>query len=112
MRALSISAAWEETRAILARDGRLYISVALALIALPSAINVLVNPGGLDSSAAPVLNDVIAFLATIITLAGQLALIRLAIGPSTTVGAAIVHGLRRTPFYIAAVICWCSPCWS
>jgi hypothetical protein len=104
MRALSVSAAWEETRAILVRDGRLYISVALALIALPSAISVLVNPGGLNSSTAPVWKDLIALFASLIALAGQLALIRLALGPSTTVGTAVVHGLRRMPFYVAAVV--------
>ena len=32
MSSLSISTAWEETRAILARDGQLYGAVALALI--------------------------------------------------------------------------------
>ena len=32
-------------------------------------------------------------------LAGQLALIRLALGPSITVGGAIAHGVRRMPIY-------------
>src|SRR5919112_640952 len=48
MRGLSISAAWEETRDILTRDGRLLTTVALALIALPAAINTLINPGGIN----------------------------------------------------------------
>lgn len=104
MRALSISEAWEETRAILARDGRLYLSVALALIAFPSVINMLINPNGLNNATAPIWKDLVALLASLIALAGQLALIRLALGPSTTVGAAIAHGLRRTPFYLSAVI--------
>lgn len=102
MRALSISAAWEETRAILARDGRLYISVALALVALPSLINMLVNPGGINAAVAPAV--IVWVVATLIGLAGQLALIRLALGPSITVGAAITHGLRRMPFYLLAVL--------
>jgi hypothetical protein len=97
MRALSISAAWEETRSILAHDGRLYVSVALALIALPSVVNMLVNPSGVNT-ASPAL--IVWVVATLIGLAGQLALIRLAIGPSTTVGAAISHGLRRMPIYL------------
>ena len=36
MRQLSISAAWEETKAIIARDGSLLMAVALALVALPT----------------------------------------------------------------------------
>jgi hypothetical protein len=104
MRGLSISAAWEETRAILVRDGRLYISIGLALIALPSAINMLVNPRGGGATIGPLWVNVIAIVATLIGLAGQLALIRLALGPSITVGAAIAHGLRRMPFYLLAVV--------
>ena len=104
MRALSISAAWEETRAILARDGRLYVSVALALIALPSAINPLVNPRGVNFAVTPLWLDLVAIVAPLIGLAGQLAMVRLAIGPSITVGGAIVHGLKRMPFYLLAVL--------
>ena len=103
MRHLSISAAWEESRAILSRDGGLLMTVALALIALPSLVSGLLNPAGLGASNAPWL-DLVAFVASIIALAGQLALIRLAIGPSITVGAAIVHGLRRVPIYFLAVL--------
>src|SRR5579872_7471476 len=105
MRAFSISVAWEETRAILIRDGRLYVSVALALIALPSAINTLINPGGgMNASNAPAWIGVVTLVASLIALAGQLALIRLAFGPSTTVGAAIGHGIRRMPVYLLSIL--------
>ena len=105
MRALSISVAWEETQAILLRDGRLYVSVALALIALPSAINTLLNPGGgMNASTAPAWIALVTLVASLIALAGQLALIRLALGPSTTVGAAIGHGMRRLPVYLLAIL--------
>jgi len=103
MRQLSISAAWEETRAILQRDGGLLMTVALALIALPSLVSGLLNPGGVDASTAGWI-DLVAFVASVIVLAGQLALIRLALGPSITVGAAIVHGLKRMPIYFLAVL--------
>ena len=103
MRQLSISAAWEETRAILSRDGGLLMTVALALIALPSLVSGLLNPNGLSASTAGWIT-LIEFLASVIALAGQLALIRLAIGPSITVGAAILHGLRRVPIYFVAVL--------
>lgn len=104
MRSLSISRAWEETRGLLAQDGRLYVSVALALIALPSVINMLMSPSGVNTATDPFWKGAVAFVASLIALAGQLALIRLAVGPSTTVGAAITHGLRRTPFYVIVVI--------
>ena len=102
MSRLSISAAWDEAKAILSRDGQLYLSVALAMIALPAAINALVNPSGISNSS-PWWADVVGLVASLIGVAAQLAIIRLALGPSVTVGGAIVHGLRRLPIYIAAV---------
>jgi hypothetical protein len=104
MRALSISAAWDEARAILARDGSLFIAVALALIALPSTVSGLVNPRGMATSATPLWIDVVTLVASLIMLAGQLALIRLALGSSVSVGEAITHGLRRLPIYFLAVL--------
>ena len=104
MRGLSISAAWEETRDILARDGRLLTTVALALIALPAAVNTLINPGGINAVSTPLWMLGVAVVAYLIALAGQLSLIRLALGPSVTVGAAIAHGVRRLPIYIAGVL--------
>jgi len=103
MRGLSISAAWDETKAILARDGQLLLTVAVALVALPTAINSLINPSGVNSTSTPWWIDLIAVIASLIALAGQLALIRLAIGPSVTVGSAIAHGLRRMPIYFVSV---------
>lgn len=104
MRRLSISAAWEESKAIFARDGQLLMAVALALVALPSTINGLLNPAGVNASESPWWIDLIAVLASLIALGGQLALIRLALGPSITVGGAIAHGMRRLPIYFLAVL--------
>ena len=104
MRALSISAAWEESKGILARDGQLLVTVALALVAFPTALNALVNPDRLNTASTPWWIDLIAVLASLIALAGQLALVRLAIGPSITVGGAITHGLRRMPIYFLSVL--------
>src|SRR5205085_6829937 len=100
---VSISAAWDETKAILAREGQLYVSVALALIALPTTINTLANPGGM-TNATPSWAVLLGLVASLIGVAGQLALIRLALGPSVTVGGAIMHGLRRLPIYIVSVL--------
>jgi hypothetical protein len=103
MPGLSISAAWEESKAILTHDGRLLTTVALALIALPTAVNSLLNPGGLSTMSTPLWVDIVAIVASLIALAGQLALIRLAIGPSITVGGAIAHGMKRMPIYFLSV---------
>jgi|tagenome__1003787_1003787.scaffolds.fasta_scaffold20853552_2 hypothetical protein len=103
MRALSLSQAWDDTKAIITRDGRLFASVALALVALPAVIEGLISPRGMDS-AAPWWVDAIMIVTSLIALAGQLALIRLALGPSITVGGAIAHGVRRMPIYLLAAI--------
>jgi hypothetical protein len=105
MSTLSISNAWEETKDIVSRDGRLIATVAVALIALPATVNGLVAPQGLMAdSSAPSWVILVTIIASLIAVAGQLALIRLAIGPSTTVGDAIVHGIRRMPIYVLAAI--------
>jgi hypothetical protein len=105
MAILSISKAWDETKAIAARDGRLLGAVALALVAFPSVVAGLVAPGGLLTQQPKSLwASVIVILASLIALAGQLALIRLALGPTITVAEAIGHGLRRMPIYLLAVL--------
>jgi hypothetical protein len=104
MRALSISAAWDEARVILARDGRLLTTVALALIALPTAVSALLNPSGSYGVSTPLWLDGMAVVVYLVALAGQLSLIRLATGPSVTVGGAIAHGVRRLPIYLAGLL--------
>jgi hypothetical protein len=101
---LSISAAWDETKAVLAREGKLLASVALALIALPALITGLVTPAAVVPADRPFWSDLLVVVASLIALAGQLALIRLALGPSIAVGSAIAHGLRRVPAYLLAGI--------
>jgi hypothetical protein len=104
MAALSISRAWDETKAITEREGRLLAAVTLALIALPGTVSGLVSPRGFSDPAAPSWAHAVTAVATIIEVAGQLALIRLAIGPSISVGESIAHGLRRLPVYILAAV--------
>lgn len=101
---LSISTAWDESKAILAREGRLLMSVALALVALPSLVAGLVNPSGLGDSSGTVTTDLIVIAASLVTVAGQLALIRLALPPSLSVGEAIGHGFRRLPVYFVSAL--------
>ncbi len=102
MSKLSISTAWDETRAILARDGRLLVAVALALVVLPTVIVGLIIPA--DAGEAQSYHGVVQLVGALIVLVGQLALIRLAIGPATSVGAAISHGSRRFPAMLGSIV--------
>ena len=104
-RKLSISSAWDEAKSRIGTDGKLFVTVALALIALPAAIGQFIGGGGgMTSSPQSLWQVLVTIIVWVIGLVGQLALIRLAIGQSVSVGEAIGHGARRTPAYIGAVI--------
>jgi hypothetical protein len=103
MRVVSISRAWDECRAILARESQLYISISLALVAFPTLVSTLLNPKGM-SAAEPFWISLVGLIASLVVLAGQLALMRLAMGPSITVGGAIGHGMRRMPIYLLSAL--------
>ncbi|HEX6072132.1 MAG TPA: hypothetical protein VFY95_03910 [Sphingomicrobium sp.] len=98
---LSLSHAWDETKAILARDGNLLGTVALALVVLPQAIYGAFFAQ--EAQLSPV-SQLVGLAVILIGLAAQLALNRLAIGPSTTVGAAIGRGAARTPAALATFL--------
>lgn len=106
MAVLSISQAWEETRATFAREGRLLSTVALALIGLPTLIVALIEPTGqaVTVKTAFTPRDALQLVVMLIALVGQLALVRLALSPAITVGAAITHAVRRLPAYVAAAL--------
>lgn len=104
MRRLSISLAWEQTKSCLAADGRLLATVAAALIALPVAVEEVISPGGFTADVAKSPLILIAFVALVLILMGQLSIVRLTVGPSVSVGEAIVHGARRLPFYFLSAL--------
>jgi hypothetical protein len=104
MHRLSISLAWEQTKSCLAADGRLLATVAAALIALPVAVGEVISPNGITQETAKSPLLVVAAAVLLFVLAGQLAIVRLAIGPSVSVGEAIAHGARRLPFYFLAAL--------
>ncbi len=107
---ISLSAAWDETKIILARDGRLLAAVALAMLVLPGIILDVSMPETMPREIPPVGPWLaIGTLAIVISLAGQLALIRLALGAGTTVGEAIAHGFRRIVPYLGAILLWMLP---
>lgn len=101
---LSISQAWDESRAVLARDGKLFASLGLALIVLPQTIAGLVAPYSVNDVTP--LTWWVAGFAILIGFAAQIAINRLAIGPSTTVGAAITRGFGRMPVFLLALLLW------
>ena len=103
MRRLSISLAWEQTKSCLAADGRLLATVAAALVSLPIAVVDVIGPNGFtkDNLQSPEF-IVLGIAVLILLLTGQLSIIRLAIRPSVSVGDAILHGVRRLPFYVLA----------
>jgi hypothetical protein len=107
---LSLSRAWEETTAILARDGRLFIPVALALFVLPGLILSVAMPAS-PQTGFPAAGPWIAvgIAAVLVSLVGQLSVIRLALEPHVSVGEGIMRGLKRVLAYIAAVIVWLVP---
>jgi hypothetical protein len=110
MSKLSLSRAWEETLAVLARDGRLFLQVALALFVLPGLIVNASMPaastGELPQTGPWV---AVAFAALLVSLVGQLAVIRLATEPHVVVGEAIAHALKRLLPYVAAMLLWLVP---
>jgi hypothetical protein len=100
MSSLSLSRAWDETRSILLHDGQLLGTVALALIVLPQTIFAVIGaPVGPQYSG---LSLIAYFVVILLGCAAQIALNRLAIGPSVTVGSAIATGFKRLPS-VAAV---------
>ena len=96
MSSLSIGKAWDESRRILAHDGRLITSISLALILVPQALaGVIVPPPNLSGVEPPSWMPLITAVVLCAGIVGQIAIIRLALGPTATVGDGIGHGVRR-----------------
>ena len=103
MTALSISSAWDETKALLGRDGRLLGSVALALLVLPQAALGAFAPTRPEEVTATFYLLLIVVL--VAGLIGQIAIARLSIPPSSTVGDAMALAARRLlPLLVAFLI--------
>ena len=102
MSSLSISAAWDEARAILASDGKLIASVALALIVFPETVFAVIGaPAGPEASGLSLISY---FVVILLGCVAQIAINRLAIGSGVTVGSAIGTGFRRLPSVAVAGI--------
>src|SRR6478735_5108156 len=109
MAKLSISQAWDETREILARDGKLIAAVALALFVLPGIVLNMVVPRVPVAEMRDPLAWIVLVVVLLITLVGQLSIVRLALGPHIAVGEAIAHGARRLLPFLGAFFAWCVP---
>lgn len=109
MSSLSISKAWDESKAIAARDGRLIGAVALALVLLPEVVfGVIVPPPALSGQAVPSWSLLFSSIVAVIGVVGQIAIIRLALEPAS-VGEAISNGLRRVASTIGALLLFALP---
>lgn len=107
---ISLSAAWDETKAMLARDGRLFAALALAMLVLPGILLDVSMPQSAPGQMPPAGPWIaIGTAAIAISLAGQLALIHLALGTGKTVGEAITHGFKRLLPYLGAIMVWTLP---
>ncbi|HEY0165229.1 MAG TPA: glycerophosphoryl diester phosphodiesterase membrane domain-containing protein [Sphingomicrobium sp.] len=110
MAKLSISKAWDEARAIIARDGGLLMTIALALFVLPGLVSEMVTPEAPAGEFPPFgYWTILTVIALLIALVGQLAVIRLGTGSRATVGQVIGDGARRAPAYFAASLIWLLP---
>lgn len=103
MDSLSISRAWEETKARVAEDGRLFVAVALAFLVLPQTVLGAFSPttpGELTTIFLILL--IVALLAAVFA---QVAIVWLAIPPASTVGGAIGRAVRRLlPLLVALLV--------
>nr|WP_314446595.1 hypothetical protein [uncultured Sphingomonas sp.] len=101
---LSIGQAWDEAKAIFRADGRAILAVSLALTVLPGAILETVSPSNLRTDSTPWYIALLGLIAALLSLTGQLAVSRIALGPSTTVGEALTHSFRRLPSLFGALV--------
>ena len=102
---VSIGTAWSEAAAFVAREKRLLAPLVLALLVVPTTVAQLIQPANPLGSAQGVGSwMVIAFLALLIGLAGQMAVSRLAMGADRSLGATIGFAFRRLPATLGAFI--------
>ena len=110
MAKMSLSRAWDETKVVLSRDGKLLAAVALALLVLPGTLSDLVTPAAPQGEMPePGAWMIVALVALLIGIVGQLAIVRLATTSGLQVGDSIRHGAMRAPSYVGAVLIWILP---
>lgn len=108
MTKLSISQAWDETRAILTRDGRHIATVAAALVLLPTALATTIAPSSPEVSGEP-LPMLLGLIANLLSLVGTLSITAIALKPGVTVGESISAGARRVFTVLGAMLLFVLP---
>ncbi|MEO6247370.1 MAG: hypothetical protein ABIO85_02130 [Sphingomicrobium sp.] len=101
---LSISRAWEETTAFVAREARLLVPLALALLFLPGVITGLAAPRGQQDLNGSTLNMLLFFAEVLIGVIGQIAIARLALGHREPLGQVIGHAALRLPALLGSAL--------
>jgi hypothetical protein len=107
----SYNAVWEDTVKLLRRHGPLLAAIAGVFIFLPALLVAVFMPPPEPQGADParMFQLVLAFyraaapwfaLQGLFSIVGTLAMLRLVFASRTTVGDALIHALKLTPFYI------------
>lgn len=109
--AISIGKAWDESRDILTRDGKLILTIGAAMLMLPTALVALVSPQavGAEPPAPGFMGMTVQILSFLLTQTGVLALIALALRPNLSVGESIRAGLSRLLPTLAAFLLYILP---
>src|SRR5207244_10830825 len=100
---LSVSAAWDETKAVLSKDARLFVAVALAFVSGPTVVANFVSPSMTEESLTPGAWLIVSLVVLLLIFAGVLALSRLAVRHRLRVGDAVIVGFRRLLPFAATV---------
>lgn len=101
---VSITRAWEETRHRIGRDGKLLVSIALAMFVLPGTVSALFQPAAPQGQMPqPGWWMLLALVTLLIGVVGQLAIFRLSIHGGS-VGESIRHGLHRLLPFLGATL--------
>jgi hypothetical protein len=105
MTKLSIGQAWSETVEVMRRERRLIVPIALAFAVVPATLFALaVPPARAGQMPEPGGWSLLYPLLLLAALVGQMAIMRLAIGPGASVAESIRHALRRSPAVIGAAL--------
>lgn len=102
---ISIGAAYSEATHFLRREKRLLAPLVLALFVVPVSVSQLVQPTNPFAGAGGLRPWMgVALVALLIQLVGQMAVSRLAMGWSGSLGQAIALGLRRLPATVGGML--------
>ncbi|MCJ8190212.1 hypothetical protein [Sphingomicrobium aestuariivivum] len=117
MTRLSISKAWDDSRPIMARDGRLMFIVALATVVLPGTILMTLDPAQtelameaqVDVREADPLVSFLGFLFMFVNIIGSIAISYLALYRGASVGDALRRGMKRLLTTLGAALLFVIP---